>query len=329
MAKQRSAVKRIAVLCSGGDCSGMNPCVRAVVRAALYHGIEPWAVFRGYQGLIENDLRPFSSRDVAGIANRGGTIIGTARSQEFRTKTGRRKAVRTLEAHEIGGLVVIGGDGSFHGAEALHIESDLKVVGLPGTIDNDLFGTDFTIGYDTAVNVALDAIDKIRDTAASHGRIFFVEVMGRHAGYIALETGIAAGAEDVLIPETPTNIDALAEKLVEGRRSGKASSIVIVAEGDEAGGAFDIAKKVGERAELPTRVSVLGHMQRGGTPTAADRLLASRLGVEAVRRLRKGESGCMVGIVSNKLKTTPLKTSWTQKKKVTKELLDLVTILSI
>lgn len=321
--------KRIGVLCSGGDSSGMNPCVRAVVRAAVYYGLEPFAIYRGYQGMIDGQIKPIGSRDVAGIGNRGGTIIGSARSKEFLTKSGRAKAVANLRRDGIGGVVVIGGDGSFHGAEALHKESDLCVVGVPGTIDNDLAGTDFTIGYDTAVNVALDAIDKIRDTAASHDRIFFVEVMGRHAGYIALEAGIAGGAEEVLIPETTTDIPAIAKRLSEGRKRGKLSSIVVVAEGDEAGGAFEIAAKVAKHADLPTRVSILGHMQRGGTPTAAERLLASRLGLAAVRELRKGSSNVMVGVVNGKIKTTRLSVTWKQRKAIPAELLDLARILSI
>ncbi len=329
MAAEKRKMKRIGVLCSGGDCSGMNPCVRAVVRSAIYYGIEPFAIYRGYQGMIENQIKPMCGRDVAGIGNRGGTIIGSARSQEFLTKAGRKKAIKNLHAHGIGGLVVIGGDGSFHGAEALCKESDVLTIGVPGTIDNDLEGTDFTIGYDTAVNVALDALDKIRDTAASHDRIFFIEVMGRHAGYIALEVGIAGGAEDVLIPETSSDVPGLAKKLVEGRAKGKMSSIVVVAEGDEEGGAFEVAGKVGKLAQIPARVSVLGHMQRGGIPTAADRLLASRLGLAAVRELRAGNSGVMVGVVSGKIKTTKLCNSWESHRKVTPELLDLVKILSI
>ncbi|MBN2711251.1 MAG: 6-phosphofructokinase [Planctomycetes bacterium] len=322
-------VKRIGVLCSGGDCSGMNPCVRSVVRSALYYKMEPFAIYRGYEGMINDEIKPMTSRDVGGIGNRGGTIIGSARSMAFKTKAGRQKAIKNLKKHGIDGVVVIGGDGSFHGADSLHRESDILTIGVPGTIDNDLSGTDFTIGYDTAINVVLDAIDKIRDTAASHDRIFFIEVMGRHAGYIALETGIAGGAEEVVIPETKTDIKAIATHLEQGRKGGKMSSIVIVAEGDEVGGAYRIAEEVAKLAKLPARVSILGHLQRGGTPTCADRLLASRLGLASVRQLKAGKSGIMVGVVSGKIKTSPLNRSWSGHKKVTKELLDLSRILSI
>ncbi len=329
MAARKKRPKRIGVLCSGGDCSGMNPAVRAVVRAALYYKMEPYGIYHGYQGLIENEIRALGSRDVSGIENRGGTIFGSSRSKAFRTKRGRKRAIANLTAEGITGLIVIGGDGSFHGAEKLHKESDLCVVGVPGTIDNDLSGTDFTIGYSTAVNVALDAVDKIRDTAASHERIFFVEVMGRHAGYIALEVGIAGGAEEVLIPETATDIKGLARLLIEGRKRGKTSSIVLVAEGDEEGGALTIAKKVGRHANLPVRVSILGHLQRGGTPSAEDRLLASRLGLAAVRQLRQGRSNIMVGVLQGRVQSRALRTSWSGGKKVTQELLDLVRILSL
>ncbi len=328
MKRTSKKIQRVGVLCSGGDCSGMNPCVRSVVRSAIYYGMTPYAIYHGYKGMIADDIREFSYMDVAGIASRGGTIIGSARSKEFMTRRGRSKAINNLRRRGIEAIIVIGGDGSFHGAREIHRESDICVVGVPGTIDNDLGGTDFTIGYDTAVNVALDALDKIRDTAASHERIFFIEVMGRHAGYIAIEVGIAGGAEDVLIPETPTDIPGLARKLIERRLRGQMSSVVVVAEGDEAGGAFDIARKMAKHAKLPTRVSILGHLQRGGVPTAADRLLASRLGLAAVREVRKGSSNIMVGVVQGKVTTTPLHRSWKANHKVTRELLDLVRILS-
>lgn len=299
-------IKKIGVLTSGGDSSGMNPCVRAVVRTACYNGIEVMGIYHGYQGMINNEIRPLSSRDVGGLSARGGTVLGSARCLEFREKEGRQKAIDNLKKHGIDAVVVIGGDGSFRGAQALADESDIRVIGLPGTIDNDIAGTDYTIGYDTAVNVAMEAIDKIRDTANSHERIFFVEVMGRNAGYIALEAGLAAGAEQILIPEEPTDIPGIAAELMEGRRLGKMSSIVVVAEGDDEGGAFDIAQKVSKYAHLPSRVTVLGHLQRGGSPTANDRLLATRLGYASVMSLMEGTHGVMLGMENNKVVTSSL-----------------------
>jgi len=330
MAKRKaSKVRRIGVLCSGGDSSGMNPCVRAVVRTACFHGVDVRGIIRGYQGLIDDDVIEMGPRSVGNIINRGGTILKTARCQEYRTRAGRKKAIATLRRHGIDGLVIIGGDGSFRGAHALAGESDIRIVGVPGTIDNDIAGTDFTIGYDTAINVAMDAIDKIRDTAASHDRIFFVEVMGRHAGYIALEAGIAAGAEDVLIPETPTSEEHVAKKLKEGLAKGKSSAIVVVAEGDDAGGAFAIAERVGKRIGARTRVTILGHLQRGGSPTAFERVLASRLGAAAVQALIDGKSDVMVGLVKHAVRIGKLDQSWKGKKSIPKELLDLNEMLSV
>ncbi len=322
-------VKRIGVLTSGGDSSGMNPCIRAVVRTAIYHGLEVYGIRHGYQGLIDDDIKKMNTRSVSNIISRGGTILKTARCLEFKKKSVRKRGIANLEKHKIDGLVVIGGDGSFRGAEALYEEGGIKIIGLPGTIDNDIAGTDFTIGYDTAMNVAMEAIDKIRDTAASHDRIFFVEAMGRNAGALALSAGISAGAEEVLVPEVPTDIDALAKKLENGIKKGKTSSIVVVAEGDDAGNAFVVAKKVEEKTGLKSRVSVLGNMQRGGSPTAFERMLASRLGLAAVEGLLAGRSGVMAGLVAGKIKFSKIKKSSTAKKKISKELLNLDKILSI
>lgn len=322
-------IKKIGLLTSGGDSSGMNPCIRAVVRAAIANKLEVMGIYRGYQGLIDGDLVEMNARSVSNIVSRGGTILKTARCLEFKNKAGRNKAIKTLKENNIDGLVVIGGDGSFRGAYDLYRESDVKVIGVPGTIDNDIYGTDFTIGYDTAINVAMEAIDKIRDTAASHSRIFFVEVMGRHAGYIALSAGLASGAEEVLVPESKTDINALVRKLKKGIKEGKTSSIVVVAEGDDAGNAFVVAEKVSKKLPVNPRVSVLGHMQRGGAPTAFERILASRLGVASVDALIKGRNGVMVGLLNNEVKLTKLENSWKAKKLLTKEIMSINNILSI
>ncbi len=325
---KRSKIDRIAVLCSGGDSSGMNPCIRAVVRSAVYYGMEVQGVLRGYQGLMQGRFVPMDARSVSNILNRGGTMLKTSRCPAFRRKTGRRRAIKQLEAADIQGLVVIGGDGSFQGAYQLMQESGLKVVGIPGTIDNDVAGTDYTIGYDTAMNVATEALDKIRDTAASHDRIFFVEVMGREAGYLALQVAVAAGAEAVLIPEVPTDLDRLTDELRRGRERGKTSSVVVVAEGDDAGGALDIAKAVEERLQVRCRTTILGHLQRGGSPTTLERVNASRLGLAAVRELRKGNSGVMVGLIGEQIRVSPLGRAWKRKRPISRELLDLNEILA-
>lgn len=299
-------MKNIGVLTSGGDSPGMNACIRAVVRTALYYKYEVFGIQNGLQGLIDNSIQQLYYDDVSNIIQRGGTILGSARSKEFRTYEGRERAHQNLKTHDIDALVVIGGDGSFTGASILAEEFGVKIIGCPGTIDNDLYGTDYTIGFDTALNTVVEAVDKIRDTASAHHRLFFVEVMGRDAGFIALQSGIAVGAEDILIPEVNTDIQALIDKLKTSKQKIK-SSIVIVAEGDDAGGAFEIASKVGE--ELPdydTRVSVLGHIQRGGNPTAYDRLLATRMGCEAVEQLKEGISGVMIATQNNQMKTVPL-----------------------
>jgi len=322
-------IKKIGLLTSGGDSPGMNSCIRAVVRAAVYHDLKIVGVMRGYAGLISGDMTDMYVSSVSNIIQRGGTILKTARSEEFKTPEGRAKAAANLRKWGVDGLITIGGDGTYRGANALNKEHGIAVIGLPGTIDNDICGTDFTIGYDTAINVALDAVDRIRDTAASHERIFFIEVMGRDAGFIALDVGVAGGAEIILIPELPTDIDKMCRVLVEGRERGKSSSIVVVAEGDEAGGAYGIAEKVKEKTGLDYRVTILGHIQRGGSPTVRDRVLASKLGATAVELLMDGISGVMVGEVSGKPEFTPLETIWTQKKTVDMNLCRLAEMLSI
>ena len=304
-------MKRIGVLTSGGDSPGMNAAVRAVVRTAIYHGLEVFGIERGYAGLIDGCIEPMGPRSVSGIINRGGTILRSARCKPFYEKKGRAQAAKQLKKYEIEGLAVIGGDGSYQGAQLLHAEHGIRCIGIPGTIDNDIGGTDFTIGYDTALNIAMEAIDRIRDTAASHDRIFFVEVMGRHSGYLAMMSGIAGGAEDILVPETPTDINKLIDDLRKAKEKGKTSSIVVVAEGDDAGKAIDVMKKVQETEEFPNvRAAVIGHLQRGGSPTAFDRILASRLGLKAVEALIDGETGKMTGISGHRVVLRPLSEAW-------------------
>jgi 6-phosphofructokinase 1 len=289
----------------------MNAAIRAVVRTACYHGLEIYGIERGYQGMIEGCISPLTARSVSGIINRGGTILRTARCMDFFKPEGRTKGAEELRKHKIEGLVVIGGDGSYRGADALTAEHSIHCIGMPGTIDNDIGGTDFTIGYDTALNIAVEAIDRIRDTAASHDRIFFVEVMGRHSGYLAMMSGIAGGAEQILVPEVRHSIADLAAMLSEGVKNGKNSSIVVVAEGDELGSAMDVAARVAEISQFKdARVTVIGHLQRGGTPSAFDRVLASRLGVRAVEALLEGETGKMCGINANNVILRPFREAW-------------------
>jgi 6-phosphofructokinase 1 len=323
-------MKRIGVLTSGGDAPGMNAAVRAVVRTACYQGCEIFGIYRGYQGMIEGHIVALSARSVSGIINRGGTILRSARCKAFYEAEGRAQAAEQLQKHGIEGLVVIGGDGSYHGAEALHTEHGVRCIGLPGTIDNDIGGTDFTIGYDTALNIAVEAIDRLRDTAASHDRVFFVEVMGRHSGYIAMMSAIAGGAEEVLVPETPTSIPDLVTVLRKGRESGKNSMIVIVAEGDEAGNAIEISKLVAQASEFSdSRVTVIGHLQRGGTPSAFDRVLASRMGERAVGALLEGETGKMVGIHNNNMVLRPLAEAWECRTQFDPRLVRTAHVLSV
>ncbi|MCU0320347.1 MAG: 6-phosphofructokinase [Flavobacteriales bacterium] len=321
-------IRRIGVLTSGGDGPGMNAAIRAVVRSATTSGLECIGVLGGYDGLVNDRLRPLGTRDVSNIIQRGGTILRSARSEAFRTAEGRATAVRTLHNHGIDALVAIGGDGTFTGAHILFQEHGVRTIGLPGTIDNDLYGTDATIGYDTALNTAVEAIDRIRDTASSHDRLFFVEVMGRDTGHIALMCAVAAGAEYVLIPEERQSIDGLMDALMQASRA-KSSQIVIVAEGDEEGGAFEIARKVKERTTAyDIRVSVLGHLQRGGAPTVNDRILASRTGVAAVEQLLAGTHDAMVGVVNGAIAVTPFEQAIGNQKPLQRDLLHVLKVLA-
>ncbi|GAA3580739.1 6-phosphofructokinase [Snuella lapsa] len=323
-------IKKLAVLTSGGDSPGMNAAIRSVVRTCAYHKIECIAVYRGYEGLMEGDFKPMNARSVKDIINKGGTILKSARSDEFRTKEGRLKAFNKLNEANVDGLVVIGGDGTFTGALVFNQEYDFPVMGIPGTIDNDIFGTSHTLGFDTALNTVVEAIDKIRDTASSHNRLFFIEVMGRDVGHIALNTGIAGGAEEILIPEEDLGLDRLVDSLNKSRKSGKSSSIVIVAEGDKIGkNIFELKDYVDENMSgYDVRVSVLGHMQRGGSPSCFDRVLASRMGVKAVESLLEGKSNFMVGLLNNKMELTPLEKAIKGKSKINLELLRVSDIMS-
>lgn len=322
-------VTNIGVLTSGGDSPGMNAAVRAVVRTGLYHGLGVYGIMRGYAGMIEDEIIEMDSKSVANIIQRGGTILKTARSKEFMEPAGREKAYHNLKKRGIDGLVVIGGDGSFRGAHQFSKEFDIPCIGLPGTIDKDIAGTDTTIGFDTAVNTAVSAIDKIRDTMDAHDRLFVVEVMGRDAGYIALHSGIATGAENILIPETKTDIEAVISSLTEKEKRKKLVNLIVVAEGDDFGGANEVAKIIKER--LPSadvRVCVLGHIQRGGSPTCQDRLVASHMGYYAVESLLLGRRNVMVGVVNNKIHYTPFDKAVKEKQKIGQEWMKIVKILA-
>ena len=323
-------VKKIGVFTSGGDAPGMNAAVRAVTRAAIYNKIEVVGIFHGYNGIINGNFQTFQSKDVSNIIQQGGTILKSARSKEFRTEEGLQKAYDNLIANNIDALVAIGGDGTFRGAKEFSEKFNYPIVGLPGTIDNDLYGTDFTIGYDTALNTILDAVDKIRDTASSHERLFFIEVMGRDAGFLALNGGIAAGAEAILIPEIETDLLQLEGFLENGFKKPKSSSIVLVAEGEKAGGAFKIAKMVEEKyPNYDVRVTILGHIQRGGRPTAFDRVLASRMGVAAIDALLDDQKSIMIGIENDEIVHVPFNKAIKNQKQVNKSLLDVASILAI
>jgi 6-phosphofructokinase 1 len=324
-------IKRIGVLTSGGDAPGMNAAVRAVVRTAAFYELDCIAIYRGYQGLIDDHTEVMNPRSVNNIINKGGTVLKSARCLEFRTPEGRKEAFGVIQKHNIDALVVIGGDGSFTGAMIFQKEFGISVIGIPGTIDNDIFGTTHTIGYDTALNTVIDAIDKIRDTAISHNRLFFVEVMGRDAGHIALNTGVGAGAEEILIPEENMGLDRLLESLNRSEKSGKSSSIVVVAEGDKTGkNVFEIAEYVEKNMpHYEVRVSVLGHMQRGGSPSCFDRVLASRMGVEAVESLRAGKSNVMVGLKEDQMILTPLSKAIKGKSEINENLIRVSDILSL
>ncbi len=324
-------MKKIAVFTSGGDSPGMNACIRAVVRTAIYRGLEVYGIYRGYEGMIEGDIKKLQSHSVSNIVQRGGTMLKSARSAEFRTPEGRKKAYDNLVAHGIEGLVAIGGDGTFTGAKLFFEEYGIPTVGCPGTIDNDIFGTDYTIGFDTAVNTALEAIDKIRDTAAAHDRVFFVEVMGRDAGFIAVESGIGGGAEFVMVPETKSNLDEIVKSFKTLRKS-KSSSIIVVAEGEEEGSAETVMKKVREQVKDKDRefkVTTLGHIQRGGNPTAQDRVLASRCGMAAVEGLIAGEKNCMAGVMNQNVVYTSFADCIGKTKPLIPDYLKLIEILSI
>jgi len=306
--------KKIAILTSGGDAPGMNAAIRAAVRVGIAEGFEIFGVMHGLQGLIDDKFIPMTARSVSNIIQRGGTILHTARSQEFMTPEGRQKAADNLSKNGINGLIAIGGDGTFHGCvELLKVWPGL-IVGAPGTIDNDLYGSDFTIGFDTAINTALEAIDKLRDTADSHERFFLVEVMGRWAGYIALDVTIAGGAEFIILPETNMNSVEVAKMLDEGKKKGKTSGIVVVSERGKEGAVYDIAKELEKAGNNQYRVTVLGHVQRGGSPTARDRVLGTKLGGYAVKLIKEGTSGVMAGEIAGKLIATPLEETWTRKK---------------
>ncbi len=321
-------IKTIGVLTSGGDAPGMNACVRAVTRAAIFQGWIVQGIYRGWEGLINDDIKELSTESVSNTIQRGGTILKTARSEEFRTAEGRKKAHENIVKHNIDALIVIGGNGSLAGAQIFAKEYDIPVIGLPGTIDNDLYGTDSTIGYDTALNTIVQCVDKIRDTATSHDRIFFVEVMGRDAGFLTQNSAIAAGAEAAIIPEDSTDIDQLATFIGRGIRKSKNSSIVLVSEKD--GGAMHYADRVRkEYPEYDVRVSILGHLQRGGTPTAYDRILASRLGVAAIEALNEGQRNIMVGIKNDQIVYVPISRAIKWDKPIDKELIHVLGVLSI
>ena len=323
-------IQSIGILTSGGDSPGMNAAIRAVTRAGIFEGWKVYGIYRGFEGLINGEIKEFTSESVSNVIQRGGTILKTARSDEFRTPEGRTKAFEMLHRHHIDALIVIGGNGSLSGAEELAREHDVTVIGLPGTIDNDLYGTDSTIGYDTALNTIVDCVDKIRDTATSHDRIFFVEVMGRDAGFLAQNSAIAAGAEAAIIPEDRTDIDQLAQFIGRGIRKSKNSSIVLVSESKKDGGAMHYAERVRkEYPEYDVRVTILGHLQRGGRPSAYDRILASRLGVAAVEALKEGQRNIMVGIKNDQVVYVPIAKAVKIDKPIDRELINVLTVLSI
>lgn len=322
-------VTKIGVLSSGGDSPGMNAAIRAVVRTGIFYDMEVYGVMRGYSGMIDDDIMKMESRSVANIIQRGGTILKTARCKEFYEPAGRKKAYENLKKRGINGLVIIGGDGSFKGALKFSQEFDIPCIGLPGTIDKDIAGSDFTIGFDTAVNTAVEAIDKIRDTADAHDRLFIIEVMGRDAGYIALHSGIATGAEHIIIPERKTDIEDVIESLQEKERRKKLVNMIVVAEGGDSGGADEISKII--KLRLPSadiRICILGHIQRGGSPTCIDRLIASRMGYSAVECLIEGRHNVMVGIINNKMHFTPLEKAVKAKQRISDEWMKIVRILA-
>lgn len=323
-------IKTIGVLTSGGDAPGMNACVRAVTRAAIFNGWRVMGIFRGYEGLIHGEIKELTTESVSNTIGKGGTILKTARSKDFMTSEGRKKAYEQIRKYKIDALMVIGGNGSLAGADTFAREYDLPCIGLPGTIDNDLYGTDYTIGYDTALNTIVEAVDKIRDTASSHDRIFFIEVMGRDAGFLAQNSAIAAGAEAAIIPEDKTDIDQLKQYICHGIRKSKNSSIVLVSESPKTGGAMHYAERVRkEYPEYDVRVTILGYLQRGGTPSAFDRILSSRLGVAAITALKEGQRNVMIGIRNGQMVYVPIAQAIKKDKPIDKELIDVLGILSI
>jgi len=324
------SIKKVGVLTSGGDAPGMNAAIRSVVRTCAYHKIECVGIYRGYEGMIDGDFKILDARSVNHIINKGGTFLKSARSDRFRTKEGRKKAYNQLKKHNIDALVLIGGDGTFTGGMIFNEEFDFPVVGIPGTIDNDIVGTNFTLGYDTALNTVVEAIDKIRDTASSHKRLFFVEVMGRDVGHIALNAGVGSGAEEILVPEEDLGLDRLLESLERSKGTGKSSSIVVVAEGDKTGkNVFELRDYVEENLDgYDVRVSVLGHIQRGGSPSCFDRVLASKMGVKAVESLMEGKNNVMVGTINNKLELYPIDKAVKGHSKIDTELLRVSDIMS-
>lgn len=323
-------INSIGILTSGGDAPGMNAAIRAVTRSAIYNGLKVFGIYRGYKGLVTDEIVEFKSQNVSNIIQAGGTILKTARCKEFRTAEGRAQAYENMKKHGIDALIVIGGDGSLTGARILAQEYDIPCIGLPGTIDNDLYGTDTTIGYDTALNTILDAVDKIRDTATSHERLFFVEVMGRDAGFLALNGAIAAGAEAAIIPEFSTEVDQLEEFIEHGFRKSKSSSIVLVAESELTGGAMHYAERVkNEYPQYDVRVTILGHLQRGGRPTAHDRIIASRMGVASIQALMEGQRNVMIGIENDKIVYVPFAKAIKNDKPIDRELVNVLHALSI
>lgn len=325
-----STIKRIAVFTSGGDAPGMNAAVRAVVRTAVYHDLHVYGIYRGYDGMVNGDIKRLEVGDVANIIQRGGTVLKTARSETFRTPEGRKQAYESLKAHDIDGVVAIGGNGTYTGADIFMNEYNIPFVGLPGTIDNDIFGTDYTIGFDTAINTSIEAVDKIRDTADSHNRLFFVEVMGRHSGFIALHTGIGSGAGAIFLPETETTIENLSETLRASVKRKKLFNLVIVAEGNTNGDATEIAKQIKEKnPEFDVKVTIIGHLQRGGSPTAMDRVLASRMGHSAVQALLRGEGRVAIGIINDKITFTPFQDAINNSKPLNKDLVKMAEILAM
>jgi 6-phosphofructokinase 1 len=330
MTKANKEIRRIGVFSSGGDAPGMNAAIRAVVRTASFHGLHIFGIYRGYEGMIDGQIERLDKGNVGNIIHRGGTVLKTARSERFRTAEGRRMAYDSIAAHDIDGLIAIGGNGTFTGAKIFFEEYGIPVIGIPGTIDNDLFGTDYTIGFDTAVNTAIEAVDKIRDTADSHNRLFFVEVMGRDTGYIAMNTGIGSGAGAILIPESKVDVDDLIRHLEKTAKRQKLFSLIIVAEGNENGNAQELANQVNARfPEYDTKVTIIGHLQRGGAPSGLDRLIASRMGYKSVEAILAGETNKMVGIENNKMVLVPFEDAINKTKEIDHDLLRMAEILSL